>query len=79
MHLPGPQQTFHRLPDALQKYAMGAMLAQSVNGTEEIISVFSQKFNDAQLKYTIGEQELLAAFEACRFFHDIIYGCEVII
>ena len=58
---------------------MGAMLAQTVNWTEEVISVFSQKFNDAQLKYTIKEQELLAAFKACRFFYDIIYGCEVII
>eukprot|EP00804_Cyclotella_cryptica_P005306 CCRYP_015788-RA/>CCRYP_015788-RA protein AED:0.17 eAED:0.18 QI:0/0/0/1/1/1/2/0/513 len=36
-------------------------------------------FNDAQLKYTVGEQELLAAHEACRFFHDIIYGCEILI
>jgi len=43
---------------------MGAMLAQPINGTEEIISMFSQKFNNTQLKYTEGEQELLAAFEA---------------
>ena len=76
---PNPNKRFIIYPDASQKYAMGAMLAQSINGTEEIISVFSRKFNDAQLKYTVGEQELLAAFEACRFFHDIIYGCEVII
>jgi hypothetical protein len=27
---------------------------------------------NAQLKYTIGKQELLTAHEACRFFHDII-------
>ncbi len=76
---PDPNKPFIIYPDASQKYAMGAMLAQSINGTEEIISVFSRKFSDAQLKYTVGEQELLAAFEACRFFHDIIFGCEVIV
>jgi hypothetical protein len=41
--------------------------------------VFSQKINDTQLTDTIGEQELLAAFEACWFFHNIIHGVEIII
>jgi uncharacterized protein YbcV (DUF1398 family) len=43
----------------------GAILAQNLNSTEKVISVFSQKINDTQLTDTIGEQELLAAFEAC--------------
>ena len=55
------------------------MLAQNLNGTAQIISVFSQKLNDAQLKYTVGEQKLLAAFKTCQFFHKIVYWCEVII
>ncbi|KAL7488465.1 hypothetical protein ACHAW6_014046 [Cyclotella cf. meneghiniana] len=58
---------------------MGAILTQEINGTEQVISTFSRKFNDAQLKYTVGEQELLAAHEACRFFHDIIFGCDILI
>ena len=58
---------------------MEAMLAQVMDGAEVIISTFSCKFNEAQLKYTVGEQELLAAHEACCFFHDIIYGCDIII
>ena len=66
-------------PDTSQKYAMGAMLVQEVDGVEQVISTFLRKFNDTQLKYTIGEQELLAAHEACRFFHNIIYGCEILI
>ncbi len=44
---------------------MGAMLVQEINGTEQVISTFSQKFNDTQLKYLVGEHELLAAHEAC--------------
>ncbi len=58
---------------------MGAMLVQDINSTEQVISTLFQKFNDAQLKHSVGEQELLAVHEACRFFHDIIYGCEILI
>ena len=76
---PNPNKRFIIYPDASQKYAMGAILTQEINGTEQVISTFSRKFNDAQLKYTVGEQELLAAHEACRFFHDIIFGCDILI
>ena len=58
---------------------MGAILAQEMDGNEHIISTFLCKFNDAQLKYTVSEQELLAAHEACQFFHNIIYGCKILI
>ena len=76
---PDPNKRFRIYPDALQKYAMGAMLVQEVDGIEQVISIFSRKFNDAQLKYTVSKQELLAAHEACRFFHNIIYGCDILI
>jgi len=76
---PDPNRRFIIYPDASQKYAMGAMLTQEFNGKEQVISTFSQKFNDTQLKYTVGKQELLAAHEACRFFHDIIHGCDILI
>ncbi len=56
---------------------MGAILTQVQGGVEQVVSTFSRKFNDAQLKYPVGEQELLAAYEACKHFHAIIYGCEV--
>jgi hypothetical protein len=32
---------------------------QEIDGIEHIISVLSRKFSDAQLKYTVSEQELL--------------------
>ena len=50
---PDPKKRFIIYPDASQKYAMGAMLIQEVNGIEQVISTFSRKFNDAQLKYTV--------------------------
>ncbi len=62
---PNPNKRFITYLDASQKYAMGAMLSQEVDGNKHIISTFLQKFNNAQLKYMVGEQELLTAYEAC--------------
>ena len=56
---------------------MGALLVQEIDNIEQVISTFSRKFNEAQLKYTVGKQELLAAHEACRFFHDIIVWMQI--
>ena len=38
---PDPNKRFIIYPDASQKYAMGAMLAQEIDGREHIISTFS--------------------------------------
>jgi hypothetical protein len=66
-------------PDAAQKHGMGALLCQMQDGKDVTISTYSEKFNDAQLKYPVGEQELLAAHRACRHFRQIILGSEVLI
>ena len=58
---------------------MGAILVQEIDGIKQVISTFLQKLNDAQLKYSVGKQELIAAHEACQFFHDIVYGCDILI
>jgi hypothetical protein len=70
---PNPNKPFDIYPDASSTYTMGAVLVQDGN----IISTFSRKFNDAQLKYTVTGQELLAAYEACKHFDQIIWGCDV--
>jgi hypothetical protein len=41
------------------------------------VSTFSRKFNEAQLKYTVTEQELLAILESCKHFKSIIHGYNV--
>lgn len=76
---PDPNKQFIIYSDASQKYAMGGLLCQVHDGVEQVVSTFSRKFNDAQLKYPVGEQELLAAHESCRFFHNIIHGCDILI
>jgi hypothetical protein len=52
---PDPSKRFHIFPDASSKHAMGAVLVQE----GKTVSTFSKKFNEAQLKYTVTEQELL--------------------
>ena len=44
-----------------------------------MVGTFSRKFNKAQLKYPVGEQELLAAHEAAQYFSPLIRGCELLI
>ncbi len=70
---PNPNCPFDIYPNASSTYAMGAVLAQD----GKIISTFSHKFNNAQLKYTVTGQELLAAVEACKHFEQIIWGCKI--
>ncbi|KAL7528932.1 hypothetical protein ACHAXR_002707 [Thalassiosira sp. AJA248-18] len=72
---PDTSKPFQLYPDANDDHAMGAMLLQG----DSTISTFSRKFNGAQLNYKITEKELLAAYEACKHFHNIIHGCEITI
>jgi hypothetical protein len=70
---PDPLKWFHIYPDASSKHAMGAVLVQE----GKTISTFLRKFNEAQLKYTVTEQELLAILESCKYLKNIIHGCDV--
>jgi hypothetical protein len=73
LEYPNPNKPFDLYSDASSTHAMGAILCQD----GKVISTFSRKFNNAQLKYTITGQELLACMEACKHFAQIIHGCEV--
>ncbi len=68
-----PTKTFHVYSDASSKFAMGAVLVQD----GKVISTFSRKLNNAHLKYTVTDQELLAILEACKHFKQIIHGCVI--
>jgi hypothetical protein len=70
---PDPSKRFHIYPEASSKHTMGAVLVQE----DKTVSTFSKKFNKAQLKYTVTEQELLAILEACKHFKNIIQGCDI--
>ncbi len=71
-----PSKRFHIFPVASSKHAMGAVLVQE-DKPVSIYSTFSRKFDEAQLKYTVTEQELLTILESCKHFKNIIHGCNV--
>ena len=73
LEYPNPNRPFDLYLDASSTYAMGAILKQD----GRITSTFSHKLNDAQKKYTVIGQELLAAIEACKHFGQIIRGCKI--
>jgi hypothetical protein len=73
LEYPNPNRPFDIYPDTSSKYAIGAMLMQD----GKIVSTFSRKLNEAQLKYTVTGQELLACVEACKHFDQIIRGCKI--
>jgi hypothetical protein len=54
-------------------FLMDAVLVQN----DKVILTFSRKFNNAQLKYNIINQELLAILETCKHFKQIIHGCNI--
>jgi hypothetical protein len=73
LQYPNPNRPFDIYPGASSTYAIGVMLMQD----RKVVSVFSQKLNEAQLKYTVTGQELLACIEACKHFNQIISGCKI--
>ena len=54
---------------------LGATLVQD----EKPISFYTRKLKSAQLKYTIGEKELLGIIEGFKAFEGILRGRDVIV
>ena len=69
----------HHIPQHLPEICYGCNVSASPERVKHIMSTFMQKFNKVQLNYSVREQELLAAYEACKFFPPIIYRCDITI
>jgi len=59
--------------------AIGAALEQICNDKQQPIAFFSRKLNAAQRRYSTYDRELLAVYEAVKYFKEIIQGRRVII
>jgi len=59
--------------------AIGAALEQICNDKQQPIAFFSRKLNSTQKRYSTYDRELLAIYEAVKYFRDIIQGRRVII
>jgi hypothetical protein len=69
---------FHIICDALD-FAMGAILGQSIDGSDHVINYASKMLNRAQLNYTTIEKEFLVVVFALKKFRSYLLGNKVII
>ena len=54
--------------------AIGAVLEQVINNTSQPIAYFSKKLSPAQTKYSTFDRELLAVYEAIKYFRHYLEG-----
>lgn len=73
LHHPIPGVEFVLTTDA-SSYALGAKLAQHVNGEERIIAMNSRLLNHAERHYTVTERECLGFVWALQRFRSMILG-----
>jgi transposase InsO family protein len=57
--------------------AIGAALAQEIEGEEHPVAYASRKLNDAETRYSTYEQEMLAVVYAFKKFRRYVYGHKV--
>lgn len=55
-------------------FAMGASLEQYINNTWKPLAFYSKKFNNAQMKYSTYDRELLAIYSAIKYFRYFLEG-----
>jgi hypothetical protein len=71
---PNFNEPFHIYTDA-SKYHLGAVIMQN----NKPLAFYSRKMNEAQKRYTTGEQELISIVEMLKEFRNILHGQQIII
>ena len=71
---PDFNKKFHIFTDA-SKYQLGAVIMQD----DKPIAFYSRKMNQAQQRYTTGEQELLSIVETLKEFKNILLGQQLVV
>jgi cleavage and polyadenylation specificity factor subunit 1 len=68
---PDPSEPLALVTDAFSS-AMGAVLQQHVENAWQPLAFFSKKLNNAQQKYSAHDRELLAIYEAVKYFRHML-------
>lgn len=63
----------------VSELAIGATLEQEDKGNKQPLMFFSKKLTDAQRKYSTYDRELLAIYEAIKYFKDFVEGRQLTI
>jgi hypothetical protein len=71
---PNFNEPFHIFTDA-SKYQLGTVIMKD----NKPLAFYSRKMNEAQKRYTTGEQELLSIVEMLKDFRNILFGQQIII
>ena len=71
---PDFNKTFHIYTDA-SDYQLGGVIMQE----GKPLAFYSRKLNDAQKRYTTGEQELLGIVETLKEFRHILLGQHIVV
>ena len=71
---PNFNKEFHVFTDA-SDYQLGAVIMQN----DKPLAFYTRKMNQAQQKYTTGEQELLSIIETLKSFENILMGQYIVV
>ena len=74
LNYPDFTKTFHIYTDA-SAYQLGSVVMQQ----NKPLAFYTRKMNNAQKKYTVGEQELLSIVETLREFQNILIGQKIVV
>ncbi|MEG0619308.1 MAG: reverse transcriptase domain-containing protein [Bacilli bacterium] len=69
---PDPNKKFILYTDS-SDLGIGGVLKQN----SQLIGLFSHKFNDTELNYTITEKEIYSIYLSLEYFREIVYGCNI--
>ena len=70
---------FHIYADASDCQLGGVTMQQDNNGMDRPLAFCTRKMNDAQQKYTTGEQESLSIVETLKAFESILMGQRIVV
>ena len=74
LNYPDFTKTFHIFTDA-SAYQLGSVIMQR----QKPLAFYTRKMNNAQKRYTVGEQELLSIVETLKEFQNILIGQKIVV